>query len=274
LFILPYIEQNQRYDQFIAMRQTAGNSAPPWNTGDRGANAVFYSDTLSTYICPSDPAGLSKTYVINGYHTHNNYAHSYADYIQDNLRVSGNTNRRGLFSALEWHSMAVCTDGTSNTILFAERCTQPLGTYPAGDGLPIRGMGIQFSGTNFANNPCACWQYGTTGVYKGATIFPNEEIGTMAFDGRPFTAGFTTVLPPNSSSCIFGASTYGWAASCATSYHTGGANGGFTDGSVRFVPQTIDTGTMTSAQPTAGGQSPYGVWGALGSAGGGESKSL
>ncbi|MDR0337346.1 MAG: DUF1559 domain-containing protein, partial [Planctomycetaceae bacterium] len=111
------------------------------------------------------------------------------------------------------------------------------------------------------------------GYYVGATAFPNNEIGIMAFDGRPFTAGFTTVLPPNSSSCIFGATVYGWAASCATSYHSGGANGAMTDGSVRFITETIDTGTMTSPQ-RVNDPSPYGVWGAMGSASGGESTGI
>jgi len=85
-------------------------------------------------------------------------------------------------------------------------------------------------------------------------------------------AGFTTVLPPNSASCTFGNSYYGWSAVSATSYHTGGVNAGFTDGSITFVSETIDAGTMTSGQGTD--QSPYGVWGAMGSARGGESKRL
>ena len=51
------------------------------------------------------------------------------------------------------------------------------------------------------------------------------------------------------------------------------------DGAVRFISDTINCGTVTSACPGRGttpiiGESPYGVWGALGSRDGGESVSL
>jgi hypothetical protein len=37
------------------------------------------------------------------------------------------------------------------------------------------------------------------------------------------------------------------------------------DASTRFIADTIDCGTLTSAEVTSlNGQSPYGVWGALG----------
>ncbi|MDR1141122.1 MAG: DUF1559 domain-containing protein [Planctomycetaceae bacterium] len=272
LFILPFMEMSVRYDQFRSMLQLSGSGfycAPPWNTADRGAIAEFYNVSIPAYLCSSDPFGTTPGMIGSRPHARNNYAHSYADYMNDNLRTAGNNNRRGLFSALQWHSMVDCIDGTSNTILFAERCTQP-----ESGSRSIHGTAIRFNVTNFANNPSACWQYGKTGFYIGATLFPNEEIGTMAFDGRPFTAGFTTVLAPNSSSCIFGAATYGWAATCATSYHASGVNVGFTDGSITFISESIDTGSMTTPQPTNGGASPYGVWGAMGSANGSENQRL
>jgi prepilin-type processing-associated H-X9-DG protein len=54
-----------------------------------------------------------------------------------------------------------------------------------------------------------------------------------------------------------------------TSYHIGGVNTCFADGSVHFISDRIDTGNL-SLPPVKKGQSPYGVWGALGSANGGE----
>jgi prepilin-type processing-associated H-X9-DG protein len=56
------------------------------------------------------------------------------------------------------------------------------------------------------------------------------------------------------------------------SYHPGGVNALFGDGSVRFINDTIDAGNANSAYVTSG-QSPFGVWGAMGSRSGGESKS-
>ena len=43
----------------------------------------------------------------------------------------------------------------------------------------------------------------------------------------------------------------------------------FADGSVRFVPETIDTGNL-SAAAVSSGPSPFGVWGAIGTKSGGE----
>ena len=116
--------------------------------------------------------------------------------------------------------------------------------------------------------------------------------------------GFVTALPPNSPFCATAISedtTAGYntintndhfAISTASSYHPGGANVAMADGSVRFVSESVDcgnnfntsfatlfgvTGTIAANHPwgsLASGQSKFGVWGAMGSANGGESKSL
>jgi hypothetical protein len=45
------------------------------------------------------------------------------------------------------------------------------------------------------------------------------------------------------------------------------------DGSVRFISETINFGNLSKIVVRSG-ESPYGVWGTLGSANGGESNSL
>ena len=62
----------------------------------------------------------------------------------------------------------------------------------------------------------------------------------------------------------------------ATSNHSGGVNCGFLDGSVRFIPDTVDTNGLADT-PTGKhltGKSRLGVWGALGTPNGGETQSL
>jgi prepilin-type N-terminal cleavage/methylation domain-containing protein/prepilin-type processing-associated H-X9-DG protein len=63
-------------------------------------------------------------------------------------------------------------------------------------------------------------------------------------------------------------------------YHTGGVNCAFGDGSVHFISETIDSLTSRETEDSgilksceSGGRSHWGVWGALGSANGSEAKS-
>jgi prepilin-type processing-associated H-X9-DG protein len=89
--------------------------------------------------------------------------------------------------------------------------------------------------------------------------------------------GFNTVISPNGPSCVnmgtagSGDSIHGVLP--PRSRHTGGVHALMTDGAVRFISDNIDTGNLASPNPT-GGPSPYGVWGALGTKDGGESKSI
>jgi prepilin-type processing-associated H-X9-DG protein len=68
-----------------------------------------------------------------------------------------------------------------------------------------------------------------------------------------------------------------WGITTASSYHSGGANAATLDGSISFISETIDTGNLGHACGQeeirdAGIPSPFGIWGALGSKNGGESK--
>jgi prepilin-type processing-associated H-X9-DG protein len=98
-------------------------------------------------------------------------------------------------------------------------------------------------------------------------------------DGRVAYAGFHTILAPNGPSCAGDASGNihdgDWVLSTASSLHPGGVNVLMCDASVRFVADSIDTGNPNANYPNIGSQeSPYGVWGAMGSRAGGESISL
>ncbi|WP_339677123.1 DUF1559 domain-containing protein [uncultured Gimesia sp.] len=104
---------------------------------------------------------------------------------------------------------------------------------------------------------------------SGKTTCGSPSDFTQRFTiGYPFYSGITTVLPPNSPSCSSGGH-QGWGIYSASSMHTGGCHVLMGDGAVRFVSENIDTGNLSAAQVTSG-NSPYGIWGALGSMMGGE----
>jgi hypothetical protein len=111
------------------------------------------------------------------------------------------------------------------------------------------------------------------GYYRSDALF--ERGGRWADAGLSFSA-FNAVLPPNSPSCVestsFGAypDWFGGVFS-AGSYHVRGVHVVFVDGSTRFVSSDINSKTDGASRASVyqGGaakdsQSPYGVWGAMG----------
>ncbi|TWU47799.1 DUF1559 domain-containing protein [Rubripirellula reticaptiva] len=97
--------------------------------------------------------------------------------------------------------------------------------------------------------------------------------GYMWAYGGPVTTGFNTMRPPNKATCL------GWrglretGALPPSSYHQGGCHVLFADGAVKFLTDSIEAGNQSSQPvklgnvapaPVPGAQSPYGLWGALG----------
>ena len=182
-----------------------------------------------------------------------------------------------------WKGFGAVSDGTSNTIAASE----------AG-ALADRNNGREINGAIAKDksrvSECAASKAGkminTTGTLS-------------AFRARRFLFGsadnrFNTVLPPNSPSCAFAQTMDDYPSAAiaggefmrvpgvfsASSNHTGGVNAGLMDGSVQFVSDTVDS--LSSGRTLAdadvnkapSGASMYGVWGAMGTPSGGESKAL
>ncbi|GHT36710.1 prepilin-type N-terminal cleavage/methylation domain-containing protein [Planctomycetales bacterium] len=293
LNICPYTEQSSRWEQYVA-----AGYPDAWGSYD------FLRGKIPTYLCPSD--GLSGQIALGDNPATTdwptraicraNYLGSLGDTI-DALQED-QSNTRGFFrggrafgNPMTWrlNNFAALTDGTSNTIAVAEGVTGE--THAT---TKIRG-GIIYSTT--ATTPTGC--FGMLSSVDRKTY--DTSLGTMRqytrgntgfADGRNGNLAFTTVMPPNSPSCIYsgdnatnpGIISEGFLS--ATSNHSGGINAALGDGSVRFISDTINSGdpSLNIASPPAGvnvvtadgqknfsGKSPFGVWGALGSINGGES---
>ena len=202
----------------------------------------------------------------------NNYAVSAGDTITS---VRDLTTARGVFSSQLCTKIGEITDGTSNTIVLSEHLKADLGLSTVAANQVKNAHGLATSVAAIVTTPGICLTQ-SAGQYFRAGVVVKARFGALWTDGQPERVGFTTVLGPNAPGCAN--DNNGNADSVSSllppsSNHTGGVNGAFADGSVRFVSNSVDTGNLTAPNPTSG-QSPYGVWGALGSKSGGEVASL
>ncbi|NLY00584.1 MAG: DUF1559 domain-containing protein [Rhodopirellula sp.] len=238
--LLPFIEQSAMSDQV--------GTDPPyvWGTG-----FAPWVTQINMLLCPSDPP--TKDITTMG---QNNYAFSTGDQYT-NLHWNSNRTKhplRGIFGPDSAINMSEILDGTSNTIAMSEVVRPPAGNT------------FGRNTTSYTTSPINCMTTFSNGQYTTALLDRDRSLGTRWCDGRAGYTAFNTILPPNGPVCN-GQTTTGILT--ANSRHPGGVNAVLADGSVRFISETIDTGDLSAAQP-AGGQSPYGIWGKLGSKAGNE----
>lgn len=268
--VLPYLEGNNQFAQVESgdpSRNIPPGGPEGWNNG------YFWALSPGFMKCPSDPSSQLGGGL-------NSYSMSMGDSIgRWQWDLNNNENNRGVFSKFKHAPIGALTDGTSNTLCYSERLIHTAG-YPNDQGNPaaiaksVRHIGTVAMVPNVFNNPQLC-KLASDGQYLVAGTRHQGNGGKFWHDGHPIYVAFNTVLPPNAPSCSH---TIAWgdgdpAILPPTSNHTGGVNAARCDGSVGFISQSIDTGNLAAPSTIAdgnGGQSPYGVWGALGSKSGGE----
>lgn len=267
LRLLPFYEQQALYDQWVTPHDGFPAYGPVpyayWYTYD------VYLAQVATLLCPSDGNVFNKPADRYG---RSNYAFGVGDTVASTHTEFGNnygTNPRGMFPNLAGRiALANVLDGLSNTAMLSEHLF-------AADALMV-GQGNAHSVAAMTSSPGIC--YAQIDPNNPKRFLPTAKVIAWAAvrwcHGSISWTGFNTVLPPNGPSCseLTNDSHTGGQAHPPTSHHPGGVSVAMGDGSVRFISETIDTGNMYAAPVTAG-QSPYGVWGALGSKDGGETVS-
>ncbi|MFG0260902.1 MAG: DUF1559 domain-containing protein [Novipirellula sp. JB048] len=274
--LLPYIEEQSRYE---IIQQRMAQSSDAYTSLFHGE---VYTSSLSSVLCPSDPYGSTPSrhasnarinYMYNmgdgmlkldaAWH-HPNYVNN--PYVQ--------ARHRGPFHVDSWIKFANILDGTSHTLAFSESATAPSGAW----SVEVKGG----SGSNSALlEPDGAQPVIHPDVCMTSVVDPNHPQrykdpadtwrGNFYQTGTPWN-GFHTVVPPNGPSCWVSPTGFYAAIFTPNSYHPGGVHASALDGSVRFITDSIDTGDLTQTQPVTG-NSPYGVWGALGTHSGAETPS-
>ena len=248
MFLLPFVEQGALFDLFES--ETNG-----WDhtvnfrtvTGPDGVPLV--SSVISFYICPSDssPDGDFNRPWTHTDLSSNGQLHSKTNYVGvqgaidksfplgdvrqlNEPGVAGTADRWGVFGRNSKTSFSDIVDGSSNVIAMGERSSiteLEAGLDPGSN--PLNSFGAIWSGrgnSSTASSP----RGGATTVYIGVIedVNPGSAIDFGVNGLRP-TEGFTS------------------------SFHSGGANVGYADGSTHFVVDNLSFDPMIALTVMADG---------------------
>ncbi len=295
--LLPFVEQQGLWDT-VSQPHTDDNGAVWPAFGPRPLQGLYepWATDIPTYRCPSDPGfGLPAF-------GRTNYACSTGDSYYDSeegvtIWRSGrwwyeNDERqmrrarcglRGAFVPRKSMKFRDFTDGLSNTIMVGEIITG-LGDR---DTRSVSFTNAKGGFLQVANNPRRCEDLGfidpeRPSFWTEAANVTVSERGYRWSDFHTLQSQVNTILPPNREVCLVGSSdTYGVAP--PSSRHIGGVHVLMSDGAVIFITDSIEAGddraptvycaaltAETDSASQAGIQSPYGLWGALGTRASGE----
>jgi prepilin-type processing-associated H-X9-DG protein len=253
------IEQNNVFSQ---MTQTFahGGSAQAGNTQQVLTHEAGSTVRPKVFECPSEVnkfltlAGVPQVYGFTNYHT------NWGTWVRFQNRWDGvfraNHATYSGVPRMDATRLAEITDGTSNTLAFAE-VANGHGTSPNPKRDPRRdcfefgaqtNLNVQQARAAFlAGN----WQ--TVG-YAGGWNPPWGFRGYPWREGSVWRNGFNTLLPPNKA-CWRPNNEWWQLVTPASSYHPGGVNACLCDGSVRFVSDTINADAWTAAGSIGLGES-------------------
>jgi prepilin-type N-terminal cleavage/methylation domain-containing protein/prepilin-type processing-associated H-X9-DG protein len=284
--MLPYVEQGPLYNAANFNWNCCYNGM-----GD-AINRTVYSTRIASFLCPSD--GLAGQQNINSYQgsigtstiqypTDGNTTGLFNVY--NNL-----PNLPSPQPSTSSVSLAAITDGTSNTIAFGEGLVGDYsknsnyrgnGMAGAADVPLVSGSGLPgtpgISGNNSESNPQAvlqalsnCNAFWASPSLKTCSGYTSCcMVGIKQYDGKTWALGergytlFNTIVPPNSkqypwrncrlTTCL-PCAPEGSSFINASSYHPGGANFAFADGSVRFIKDSVSMLTYQAIGTRNGGE--------------------
>jgi prepilin-type N-terminal cleavage/methylation domain-containing protein/prepilin-type processing-associated H-X9-DG protein len=257
--MLPYLEQSALYNSINFNWAPEGE-----NSGLTAKNTL-----VSTFVCPSD-TNTNKQF--NGNWDNNNY-HACAG-TTTNVENNG-TGVSGMFGSWISFGFRDCTDGTSNTIAYAEALVGDGRGQQRGNQNPsstYRGNGTMYGGStdngiyDATTNP----GYVTNLLNLCVQQFTPTSGNIMDYRGYRWAIGISgwtvmnVVQAPNGGglykinycrvNCGNGCNTDAATSMPATSAHAGGVNVLMSDGSVRFVKDSVSIRSWYALGTRAGNE--------------------
>ncbi|MGV3484759.1 MAG: DUF1559 domain-containing protein [Planctomycetaceae bacterium] len=275
---------------------------PPWQAmGPRPDERLYppYATDIATLRCPSDPGvglpALGRTNYAactgdSSYRSRDPYLN--VNELAEDSTVTfpyspnsgsathSNAAHRGMFVLTRNVKFRDTLDGLANTVMCGEIATD-LGDKDVRTSLPrTGGVGVTGERQNCHLNPS--FMEATVDPLRprfwlpAVTVNANWGRGFHWHDCMPVYCQMHTILAPNAPVCTdAGAGAgHGDLVANASSRHQGGAHVLMGDGAVKFITDSIEAGNSrnpvvhlggtaaTKNQP--GAQSPFGLWGALG----------
>jgi prepilin-type N-terminal cleavage/methylation domain-containing protein/prepilin-type processing-associated H-X9-DG protein len=252
--LIPFMEQGPMYNSINFTNKTSNAS-----------NATVVSSTLNVLLCPSEP---NQQPYMSGTSTYgvSNYGWCAGDwYVYGGMGNPAAPLTRGAFTVNLSRRLAAFTDGLSQTAVASEGKVQ---TPVAGNCFGSASNGSMLFPP--LTNPNAIPDPNSSIPIIQAIYSTCLQRGTIGHTDWTYANsiydGFTTALPPNTKVLVApgvdldvntedennGGPTY--AAVTARSYHPGGVNSLFGDGSVRFIKNSINWTTWRALGSIASGE--------------------
>ncbi len=227
-----------------------------WGNAGWGPNINSYRGSLGTTTASSNPWGTG-----------------YGTCSPDPFNCGGGTqcqsNSSGLFTYWNCYGLRDITDGSSNTVAFAEGLVgDAANAVPSHRNNAITGVtaaagaeAYDASSLSWQNVIVPALQACTTAYLLGGANFRSDNGLRWGYGSTAYTL-FQTVVPPNSKQypwntcedqcpgCNLNAGTF----VNAQSNHPGGVNVLFGDGSVKFIKDSINAQTYMALGTRAGGE--------------------
>ena len=218
--ILPFIEMGNVADLF----------QDPDQAYNATVNVVGAQSSIDAFICPTSGGVRGSTETDNGGFGYTDYAPVIL--VDNTITLGNNRFLTGVFNGRGGRRMGSVSDGTSNTIGIAES-TGRHESY----GTPLEGS------PNFSEALSEAASHGENAVWRWAdpsnAFIASDRINTLA-SSRNFVAdwGNTNAGPSGET----------------FSFHTGGANVAYVDGSSHFVSDSVDVALYAATCSSAGGE--------------------